>query len=59
MGNGLDPERLVRRWVYDRRIPYYKVGGRVLIDLADVDELMEAGRIPARHEEQRGVRSRR
>ena len=36
--------RWLRRQVFECRIPYYKVGGRVLIDLADLDALVEASR---------------
>lgn len=44
---GKHPERWVRRLIYERRLPYRKVGGRVVIDLADVDALLEGERIPA------------
>lgn len=36
--------RVLRRWIYERRIGNYKVGGRVLIDLDELDEFAEAGR---------------
>lgn len=36
--------RWLRRLVYERRIPFHKVGGRVLIDLDDLDAIAEAGR---------------
>lgn len=36
--------RWLRRAVYEETIPFHKVGGRVLIDLADLDALAEAGR---------------
>jgi hypothetical protein len=39
----------LRRWVYERKIPFHKLspgrGGRVLIDLADIDSMAEAGRV--------------
>lgn len=38
-------ERWLRRLIYERRIRYRKVGNRVLLDLADVDALAEAGRV--------------
>jgi hypothetical protein len=42
-------ERWLRRAVFERRIPFHKLGeGRsspVLIDLADLDAFVEAGRI--------------
>jgi hypothetical protein len=40
-------ERLLRRLVAERRIAFHKVAGRVLIDLADLDAMTEAGRIEA------------
>lgn len=40
-------ERLLRRMVSERRIPFHKVGGHVLIDLADLDAIAEAGRVEA------------
>lgn len=39
--------RWLRRLVYERRIPYHKVAGRVLIDLADLDAFAERGRVTA------------
>jgi excisionase family DNA binding protein len=41
-------ERYVRRLISERRIPFFKVGGKVLIDLEDLDRLVEAGRVDAR-----------
>ena len=38
-------ERYLRRLVYERRIGYSKVGGRILIDLMDVDALVASGRV--------------
>jgi excisionase family DNA binding protein len=43
-----DPLRWLRRQVADRKIPYYRVGNRVLIDLEDLDALADAGRVEAR-----------
>jgi hypothetical protein len=37
-------ERWLRRLIYDRRLPHYKVAGKVLVDLIEVDALVEAGR---------------
>jgi excisionase family DNA binding protein len=37
--------RYTRRLVAERRIPFHKVGRRVLIDLNDLDEFAERGRI--------------
>lgn len=38
-------ERLLRRLVYERRIPYSKPANRVLIDLDDLDRLVEGARV--------------
>ncbi len=38
-------ERWMRRLVYESRIPYFKVGGRVLVDLTDIDAYVNRGRI--------------
>ena len=40
-------ERLLRRLVAERRVPYHKCGGKVLFDLADLDAYAEAGRVEA------------
>ncbi len=45
--NGSNPERWLRRLIYERRIPYHKVRGRVLVDLADVDAFLEGDFVPA------------
>jgi excisionase family DNA binding protein len=38
--------RYARRLVAERRIPFHKVGGRrVLLDLNDLDEFAERGRV--------------
>jgi excisionase family DNA binding protein len=37
--------RYARRLVAERRIPFHKVGRRVLLDLNDLDEFAERGRI--------------
>jgi hypothetical protein len=38
-------ERWLRRLVLERRVPFHKVGGKVLFDLADLDNLAEHGRV--------------
>ena len=38
-------ERFLRRLVAEQRIPYHKVAGRVLFDLADLDDLAERNRV--------------
>jgi excisionase family DNA binding protein len=40
-------ERWLRRLVYERRVPFHKVGGRLLFDLEDLDKLAESGRVEA------------
>jgi excisionase family DNA binding protein len=41
-------ERFVRTLVAERRIPFHKVGRKLIFDLSDVDALVEAGRVEAR-----------
>jgi hypothetical protein len=38
-------ERWLRRLVYERRVPFHKVGNRLVFDLADLDALVERGRV--------------
>jgi excisionase family DNA binding protein len=38
-------ERWLRRLVAERRVPFHKVGGRLLFDLDDLDKWAEAGRV--------------
>jgi excisionase family DNA binding protein len=40
-------ERFVRRLIFEKRIPYHKVGGKVFVDLADLDAYAERGRVAA------------
>ena len=43
-------ERWLRRLVFERRVPFHRVGSRLLFDLDDLDTLAEQGRgEPARH----------
>lgn len=44
---GTNPERWLRRLIYERRLPYRKVGGRVMVDLADADAFLEGEQMPA------------
>jgi excisionase family DNA binding protein len=37
--------RWLRRATYERRLPFHRVGGKVLVDLADLDAYAEAGRV--------------
>ena len=41
-------ERWLRRMVSERRLAFYKVDGKVLFDLGDLDAYAEAGRVEAR-----------
>ena len=43
---GLQPSTL-RRWVYERRIPYVKLGRRVLFRKEVLDELVKSSERPA------------
>ena len=38
-------ERWLRLLVYERRVPFHKVGNRLVFDLADLDALVERGRV--------------
>ena len=38
-------DRLARRLVAERRVPFHKVANRILFDLADLDAFAEAGRV--------------
>lgn len=38
-------ERRLRRYVAEHRIRYFKIDGRILFDLHDLDEYAAAGRI--------------
>ena len=38
-------ERFLRRLVAERRVPFHKVGSRLLFDLDDLDNLAERGRV--------------
>lgn len=38
-------ERYLRRLIFERRVPHYKIGGRVLIDLDELDALVQRHRI--------------
>jgi len=37
--------RWLRRQVAERRIPFHKVGRKVLLDLDDIDRLVDGGRV--------------
>jgi excisionase family DNA binding protein len=38
-------ERYGRRLIGERRIPFHKLGSKILLDLADLDAFAEAGRV--------------
>jgi len=40
-------ERILRRLVAEKRVAFHKVGGKVMFDLADLDEYAESGRVEA------------
>jgi hypothetical protein len=40
-------ERYLRRLVFERRIPYHKLGSKVFVALEDLDSFSEAGRVEA------------
>lgn len=40
----------LRKWLRLRRLPYYRVGGRVMLAEADVERFIDAGRVGAREE---------
>jgi hypothetical protein len=37
--------RWLRRAVYERTVPFHKIGGRVFFDLDDLDDIAERGRV--------------
>jgi excisionase family DNA binding protein len=47
--------RFVRRLIFERRIPYTKLGRHVRIGATDLDALIAAGRIEARSVHQQGA----
>jgi excisionase family DNA binding protein len=49
--------RYARRLVQERRVPFHRVGRKVLIDLDDLDEYAERGRVePPRPSRLRAVK---
>lgn len=41
-------ERYLRRLIFERRVPYYKVGRRVLVSLGELDAVVASGRVEPR-----------
>lgn len=39
--------RHLRRLIFERRLPFYKAGGKVLVDLDEIDAWVESNRRPA------------
>jgi hypothetical protein len=39
--------RLLRRWVQERRIPFSKVGNRIILRRDDIEAVIAAGRVEA------------
>jgi excisionase family DNA binding protein len=46
---GVSPFTL-RAWVRERRVPFYRLGRRIVFSRADLTEFLAAARIPARDE---------
>lgn len=40
----------VRAWVRERRVPFYRVGRRIVFSRAELADFLAAARVPARHE---------
>jgi excisionase family DNA binding protein len=38
----------IRAWILQRRIPHYKLGGRVMLHRSDLEELICKSRVPAK-----------
>lgn len=53
---GLTPKTL-RNWKLDNELPfpYYKIGGRVKFKLSEIEEYIEANRVPAVEEIKKGI----
>ena len=47
-------ERQLRRWIYERRIASYRAGGRVLIDVTELDAMILNSCRPAEDRPKRG-----
>ncbi|HKT87949.1 MAG TPA: helix-turn-helix domain-containing protein [Candidatus Sulfotelmatobacter sp.] len=43
-------ESTIRAWILDRRIPYVKLGGKVLLRRSDLDALIAKSVVPAKAE---------
>jgi excisionase family DNA binding protein len=47
-------ERHLRRMVFERRIPFVKVGAKLRFDPAEVADFIDANHYPAQHGRRRG-----
>lgn len=45
------PEKTIRTWIYQRRVPYHKIGALVRFKLKEIRAWYEAGRVSALSEE--------
>ena len=39
----------VRRWVAERKIPFYRIGGRIVFDRKDVEAFLARSRVESVH----------
>lgn len=46
----------VRSWLRQRRLPFYQLGRRQVIDAEDVERLLRASRVEAREQTPAGLR---
>jgi excisionase family DNA binding protein len=42
-------EGTMRRWIQERRLPYFRVGKKIWIDPQDVEQFIQRGRVDATH----------
>jgi excisionase family DNA binding protein len=40
----------LRRWIRLRRLPYHRVGARIMLDEGDLERFIDECRVPAREE---------
>lgn len=41
-------DRQVKRWTFEKKIPYYKIGGSVFYDYAETDRWIEEQKVTPR-----------
>ena len=44
----------IRRWIIDRRIPFFRIGGRIVFDHKDIDAMLSRARVEATVDGARG-----